>query len=141
MGKVITKTLAYALMCLFVLGDGRPCFGKTNRSSKKRWIGAVVALTAANVFDAYSSRGRYEANPLLRGPQGRFNTGKAVAIKSAASGGFVALQLILLKKTPECDLYKPFAISTAAAAGVTGLVAARNYTMPREIRRQPLTQE
>ena len=39
------------------------------------------------------------------------------------------MQVILVKKMPDQNLYTPFAITTAAAAGFTAVIATRNYTV------------
>ena len=127
----ISRACAYGLILFFVLGNAQHCSGETDRVWRKRWILTVVALTATNVFDACSSRGRYETNPLLRGAQGQFSARRGVVIKSAASGGALAMQAILIKKTPKGHLYKPFAIANAAAAGVTVGTALHNYGLDR----------
>ena len=129
MGKRISRTAAYALLFACLFGNVQPCYGETNRGWKKRWVLAVLALTAANVLDAHSSRGGKELNPLLRGPSGNFSPRKAIVVKSAASGGFLLLQVILIKKMPDQNLYRPFAITTAAATGFTAATATRNYTL------------
>lgn len=68
---------------------------------RKRWIASGVALAALNLLDVHSSLGRGEANPLFRNSSGHFATGKAVAIKSAITGGFFASQLLLVRAHPE----------------------------------------
>ena len=141
MRKKILRTAAYVLLFACLFGNVQPCYGETNRGWKKKWILATVALIAANVLDAHSSRGGHELNPLLRGPDGKFSSRKAVVVKSAASGGLLLLQVILIKKMPDQNLYRPFAITTAAAAGFTAVTAARNYTVqprqrPAYLRRQ-----
>lgn len=131
MRKNILRTAAYILLFACVFGNVPPCYGESNRGWKKKWILAAVALTAANVLDAYSSRRGAELNPLLRGPDGNFSPRKAFVVKSAATGGFLLLQVILIKKMPDQNLYRPFAITNAAAAGFTVVTATRNYTQPR----------
>ena len=92
------------LACLF--GSVRTCYGQTGEAKsgwKKKWIIAALALTAANIFDAYSSRGGHELNPLLRGVDGKFSPRRAILVKSAASGGGLLLQAILIKKMPDTE--------------------------------------
>jgi hypothetical protein len=131
MRKKILRTAAYILLFVSAFGNVPPCYGETNRGWKKKWILAAVALTAANVLDVHSSRRGNELNPLLRGPDGNFSSRKAFVVKSAASGGFLVLQVVLIKKMPDQNLYKPFAITTAAAAGFTAVSATRNYALQR----------
>lgn len=111
------------LVCLLAVGIAH---GQTKRGWKKVWIVSVGALIAANVLDARSSVGRYETNPLLCDSQGRFNTRRSVAIKSAASGGMLVLQVVLHRRMPEQSLEKPSAVVNFAAAAAVGATAFRN---------------
>ncbi|MBI3695410.1 MAG: hypothetical protein HY238_11315, partial [Acidobacteria bacterium] len=45
--------------------------------------------------------------------------------------GLLAVQFVLLHKNPQRDLYKPFALTNTAAAGITSATALRNYGLPR----------
>jgi hypothetical protein len=137
----IPRILAWSVVLFLMGGSADRCVAETGQGWKHKWIATVAALTAANVADAWSSRGLREANPLLRGPGGQFSSGRAIAVKSAAAGGFVALQLILLKRMPERNLYQPFAIATGAAAGTTGAVAIRNFTLPHRAPPEHLRRE
>jgi hypothetical protein len=114
------------LVCLLVAGSAYPCFGQTKRGWKKIWTVSVAVLATAHVMDARSSVGRYEANPLLQNGQGRFSAGRGIALKSAASGGMILLQLLLQKRRPEQRLEKQAAIVNFAAAAVVGATAYRN---------------
>ena len=86
----------------------------------------MAVLATANVMDARTSMGGLETNPLLRNGHGRFSAGRAVAVKSAASGGMVLVQLLLLRRMPEHRLEKPAALANFAAAAVVGVTAYRN---------------
>ncbi|MBI3697218.1 MAG: hypothetical protein HY238_20580 [Acidobacteria bacterium] len=97
---------------------------------QKRWVASWVALVAVNALDIASSRGHHEANPLFRGPNGRFSPGKAVLLKSAIGGGFFATQLWLLHRHPEREHYKPFTVTNSLAAGGLAGVAIHNYRLP-----------
>jgi hypothetical protein len=108
-----------------------PSFGESKKW-KKVWLASVAALGASNAADLHSSSGLWETNPLLRGPHGRFNARKGVLIKSIASGGLALLEVILLKKMPEMDLHKPFAITNMVVTGVVATTAVRNYHIPRK---------
>jgi hypothetical protein len=114
------------LVCLLVAGSAQACFGQTKRGWKKVWTVSVAVLGAVNVMDARSSAGGLETNPLLRNGQGRFSAGRAVAVKSAASGGMVLVQLLLLRRMPEQRLEKPAAIANFVAAAAVGATAYRN---------------
>jgi hypothetical protein len=91
------------------------------------WIATWAAFVAVNILDAHSSAGRREANPLLRDADGVFSSRKAILVKSAAGGGFFALQSWLARKNPHENHYKTFAIATGAITAGLGVVAVRNY--------------
>lgn len=91
------------------------------------WIATWAAFVAVNVLDAHSSAGRREANPFLRDANGLFSGRRAIVVKSAAGGGFFALQAWLAHKTPGENHYKTFAIATGAVAAGLGAVAVRNF--------------
>jgi hypothetical protein len=94
------------------------------RRWRTQWILSAVALTAANLLDARSSAGAFEANPLLRNSQGRFATGRAFAYKSAASGGMLLLEAYVIRKNPSFE--KTSAIANFVSAGALAGVAVRN---------------
>lgn len=132
MGKGICRAVVRAALAwLVVSGPARPCFAESGSRWKKVWAASVGALATANVLDARSSAGRYEANPLLRDSQGRFSPGRAAMIKSAASGGVLLLQLLLRRKMPEHELEKPAAVINFATAAALGATAYRNTRTPR----------
>jgi len=97
---------------------------------KKRWLLSAVALVAASALDAHASQSRYEMNPLLRGSNGTFSNRRGFIIKSAAGGGMLLLQAILIKRNPGRNLYRPFALTNGIIAGVTAGTAFRNYQAP-----------
>ena len=92
----------------------------------KKWIVSAVALVAANVLDAHSSLGRMEANPLMRDAQGRFSAGRAVAMKTAATGGMLVLQAYVLRRRPDLKLEGSCTVLNFASAGALAGAAARN---------------
>jgi hypothetical protein len=108
------------VLCLLAAGTAQ---GQTGRGWKKAWIASVAALVTVNVLDARSSMGHYEANPLLQNSQGRFSPGRAIAVKSAGSGGMILLQILLKKE-------KASTIVNFAAAGALGATAYRNTRVP-----------
>jgi hypothetical protein len=99
----------------------------SRRYWKGVWIATWAAFVAVNVLDAHSSSGRLEGNPLLRDSRGIFSGRRAVMVKSAAGGGFFALQGWLAHKHPGENHYKSFALATGAATAALGAVAVRNY--------------
>ncbi len=100
------------------------------RKWKKAWIASWIAFAAVNVLDAHSSQGRLEANPFLRGSDGRFSNGRAALLKAALGGGFFAWQAWTAKKHPELNYYKTFTLTNTGAIGGLGAIAARNYSLP-----------
>lgn len=102
-----------------------------SRTWRKRWWASVALVAAANVADIHSSVGLPEANPLLRNNQGGLNIRTSVVVKSAASGGFVLLEFILLKKLKHERLEKPFTVINGVAAGAVAATALRNYGISR----------
>jgi hypothetical protein len=115
------------VVCLLAAGTAQ---GQTGRGWKKAWIASVAALVTVNVLDARSSAGHYETNPLMQDSQGRFSPGRAIAVKSAASGGMILVQLLLRRRNPEQRLEKPSAIVNFAAAAAVGATAYRNTRVP-----------
>jgi hypothetical protein len=103
-----------------------------NMASRKRWkrawIASWAAYAAANILDAKSSAGKMEANPLLRNDDGTFNSGRAAGLKAGAGGALLGMQLWMIHKRPQKNLYKGFAIVNSAAAGGLGAVAYSNST-------------
>ncbi len=91
---------------------------------KKRWIASAAALAASTFLDAWSSVGHYEANPLLRHPNGQFAPAKAIALKAGATTGILLLQGFLARTRPQ--LYKPCSLANTAAAATFSAAAWKN---------------
>ncbi len=103
-----------------------PCFSQASERprSRKMWIVSAVALAAANILDARSSLGRPELNPLLRNAQGNFSVARSAALKSAAVGGSLALEALLIRSRPE--LARTSSLVNFVSAGAVTAVAIRN---------------
>lgn len=102
-----------------------------NRSRwRMRWWSSVAILGAANLADILSSRGRAETNSLLQSPQGGINISNGVLVKSSATGGFLLLQALLKKKSPQAGLEKPFTIINVLAAGAVAGTSLHNSSIP-----------
>ena len=104
-------------------------YERSRRRWKKAWIGSWVAFAAVNVIDAHSSTGHGEANPFLRGSDGRFSSGRAFAVKGGLGAGFFLWQQHMIRKNPERNYYKSFTFANTAVVGGMGAVAAHNYTL------------
>jgi hypothetical protein len=105
---------------------------EVNVPSRKRWkrvwIASWAAYAVANILDAKSSAGKMEANPFLQNADGTFNSGRAAGLKAGAGGALLGMQLWMIHKKPEKNLYKSFTVVNGAAAGALGAVAASNST-------------
>jgi len=89
------------------------------------WKTSVAALVAANAADVHSSIGEREANPFLRGSDGRFAAKRGVAIKAATVGVLVLIQHRFQRKHKRRR--RPFAHVNLITAGAVAGVAATNY--------------
>lgn len=116
------NTLICALLLLLAVQAASAETLGTRRG--KLWkIGAAV-LAAATTVDAFSSWGHAEANPLLRGGNGRFGM-QAVALKGAILGGTLGAQYFLLRKSPKAEKYGT--ITNFALSGVFATAAVTNF--------------
>lgn len=95
----------------------------------KRWIVLVATLAAASFADAYTSNGKFEANPLLRDATGRASMGRMIAFKTGAIGGTVLVEALLARK-PESS-YKSATIVNSGLSAAFGTLAIRNAGVPR----------
>lgn len=102
---------------------------RVKRGWKKAWIASALALAAATAFDARSSTGRFETNPLLRRPDGTFSPRRALVIKGTTAGVMLFMQSLHGRKHPE--IYKAATIVNAATAGIFTATAARNLSVPK----------
>ena len=118
-------------MLVLLLGGRLDCRAADKRPWRGGWWASVALVVAANFADIRSSRGLGETNPLLRNGQGGLHVPRSVVIKSAATGGFLLVESVLLRKMPRQKLEKPFAITNSLAAAAVAATAARNYGLPR----------
>jgi hypothetical protein len=132
MTRITFTTSVLVLLMSSTLGAETPA----SRPWKKRWLVSSAALVAVNFLDVHSSRGLGEANPLLRDASGRFATRRAILLKGAITGGFLAFQYGLMRAHPEKNYYRVFTVANAVAAGSLGAVVAHNYRLPAPPARQ-----
>lgn len=86
------------------------------------WYWASVgALSAATSADYVSSIGKYEANPLMRGRDGRFSPVKGAIVKGGS-----AVALVYVERRMSTRSRRIAAIVNFALVGVFSAVAARN---------------
>jgi hypothetical protein len=129
MERLRTK-VAVCLLALLLAGHFMPCHAvEAQKRSRRLWWTSVALVVAANVMDVLSSRGKMEANPLLRGQSGNFNTGRAVWVKSIATGGILAAEALMLRRSRNST--RGAAVVNIITAGVITGVAVRNLTIPR----------
>ena len=87
---------------------------------------SVAAVGACAVADAASSWGRYELNPILVGPGGRFD-GRSVAIKGAITGGTLGALWLVQRRWPH--LRRGATAAQWVGAGLTCGAAVRNWAI------------
>lgn len=85
-----------------------------------------AAVAGANVADVHSSRGLYEANPILG--KGRFGI-RQTAIKGAMLGSLLTGEEIITRRRPRHRAAATL-LNFVAAAGLSA-VAAHNYRLKR----------
>jgi hypothetical protein len=98
--------------------------------SKTLWKVSLASLAVANAMDLQSSWGKHELNPTLSGSTGTFG-GQGALIKLSLQGGLMGVEYFLTRGHPSRKLYHALAVLNFGAAGVTGGIAAHNYTIPR----------
>jgi hypothetical protein len=92
------------------------------------WKWTAAAMVAGSAADAMSSYGQLEANPALRGADGRFGA-KAIGLKLGVAGGTLLVERIILRKDPRAGV--AIGVANLASAGTFGALAARNWRMPK----------
>lgn len=123
------KALLLALLTLSTITGafGQNLTGNEHRQSKGKWWKlSAVALAVATSVDAHSSWGHLEANPALRGSNGRFGM-KSFAIKGLITGGVLGAQYMMMRNHPKAERYA--AITNFALSGAFAGVAGYNYKL------------
>jgi hypothetical protein len=116
------------LVCGMGYASAQPLSVAPERAlGRRRWIGATLLLVSAEVLDVASSRGAQEANPLLRGAGGQFNTTKAIALKGVFTGGALLFETLALRHHHAAEQFKMFAIANATGAVGLAAVAVHNF--------------
>lgn len=90
---------------------------------------SYAAMVGANVADAVTSHGKYEANPILRGADGRYDSTRGTLLKAAVIGGLIGTQYLITRKRPEWK--RTLAWANFAIAGGLSAVAVHNAGIPR----------
>lgn len=99
-------------------------FASSLPAENRFWKWTAAALVAGTAADAASSYGRFEANPLLRGRDGRFGS-RGIAIKIGAAGGTLLIERLIIRKNRRAA--RAFGFVNLAGAGTFGAVAVRNW--------------
>jgi hypothetical protein len=97
-----------------------------DRKINRIWVSALIAVAAANAFDAGSSWGKMEGNSFLASSDGTFG-GKGLAIKSATAGALIIPQILLLRHHQ--NLKGRAAIGDFATAGLLTGVSIHNLSV------------
>ncbi len=93
-----------------------------DRRSKTVWEVSMAAMVGASAFDAFSSMGKSESNPLLRSSDGNFGA-KGIAIKAGLAGASLFPQYLLRNRK---DLRKVFTVVNFIDAGIFTGVGVHN---------------
>jgi len=88
-------------------------------SAKTKRRLTFIAFAAAQMLDVHSSTGKLEANPLLRGNNGRFSVGRGIGLKLGILSGLLAAQE--LRPSPHWNWVN------LTCAGAPTAIAVRNY--------------
>ncbi len=119
---------AVLLVCGIGYASAQPLSAAPGQARWRRWwIGSTLALAGAEALDVASSRGAQEANPLLRGAGGQFNTAKAIALKGVFTGGALLMEALALHHHHRADQFKMFATANTAGAAGLAAVAVHNF--------------
>ena len=99
-------------------------------TARTLWRCSLGGLAMANFLDAHSSWGKRELNPNLSGNQGTFGLHGAL-LKVGIQASVVGMEYLILRRHPSARLYRFLTVINSGDAAVTGVMAARNYTVPR----------
>ena len=120
--------VAVCLVAALLAGHFMPCQAvEAQRGSRRLWWASVAVVVAARLLDVASSRGGVETNPLLRTSNGRFNTKRALLLKSAATGGMLATEAWVMRRSPTSG--RSAAVANFVTGGAVAGLAARNWKM------------
>ena len=95
------------------------------QTMNRLWVTSMAAAVAGTSFDAATSWGKTETNPLLKSSSGTFGA-KGVGVKAALTGAMIVPQLCLRKHK---DLREAFTIGNFADAGVFSGIAVHNLAI------------
>jgi hypothetical protein len=104
--------------------------GQASSPGQRLWMGSLFAVIGASTFDAATSWGKEEANPVLRSSSGQFGA-RGIAIKAGIAGAVLIPQLLLRK---HLQLRTLFTVSNFADAAVFTGTAVHNLGVPGQRR-------
>ena len=110
------------------LRASRPEWERKEHRAKVLWGISLAALVGASTFDAFSSVGKTEGNPLLRSGDGTFGA-KGIAIKASLTGAGILPQVLFRNRK---ETRRLFTIFNFAEAGMFTAVATRNLGIARQ---------
>lgn len=96
------------------------------RRTARLWRISLAAVAASTALDAASSWNRLEANPLLRGDNGRFSS-RGIALKAGIAAGVVGAQMLFARRGGS-DALRTAAYTNFAVAGAFAGTAAWNWS-------------
>jgi hypothetical protein len=94
------------------------------KSDRRLFAMSLVSFAGAETFDALSSRGMIEQNPILgRGPFGA----RQIGIKVSMGGALVAAEMLIIRRFPQTR--RAFTWTNFIASGGTSAVAWHNVAL------------
>jgi len=125
MRRCATK-VAVCLVAVLLAGPFTPCQAvEKQKRSKRLWWASVAVVVGATLLDVASSRGGVETNPMLRSSSGTFSTKRALLLKSAATGGMLATEAWVMRRSPHSD--RSAAVVNFVSGGAVAGLAVRNW--------------
>ena len=123
-----TTKVAVCLVAVLLAGPFTPCQAvEAQKHSRRLWWASVAVVVAAALLDVASSRGGVETNPMLRTANGTFNTRRALLLKSAATGGMLATEAWVMRRSPKSD--RSAAVVNFVSGGAVVGLAVRNWNV------------
>jgi len=121
---------AVLAMLIALTAAAQPYRWDAPKTTERVWWASQAALLGATAADmATSYHNRYELNPLLRSPDGRFGN-RGILIKTGITGAWLGFQWIAHRRARNPRVTLAFAAMNGAMSGIMGAVAARNARGP-----------
>jgi len=104
--------------------------GIAQENYNKLYYLSVGTLAGTQIFDIYSSRGKYELNPWMRDHNKIFDSRRGVLVKTIFILSVVGVESLILRKKPH--LKREMSWFNFGGSLATGGVAFHNLSVPRE---------